>query len=87
MGKWLNGARVRKHEIDGKDTRIVALAAANASATKKDPVFSGSFSQNRKTGTEIGTKSHAEGYQYTASGNFSHAEGCGCTAQGRNQHI
>ena len=28
MGKWLNGARVRKREIDGKDTRIVALAAA-----------------------------------------------------------
>ena len=28
MGKWLNGAQVRKREIDGKDTRIVALAAA-----------------------------------------------------------
>lgn len=27
MGKWLNGARVRKREIDGKDTRIAALAA------------------------------------------------------------
>lgn len=54
---------------------------------KKDPVFSGSFSQNQKTGTEIGTKSHAEGYQCTASSNFSHAEGCGCTAQGRNQRI
>ena len=54
---------------------------------KKDPVFSGSFSQNQKTGTEIGTKSHAEGHQCTASSNFSHAEGCSCTAQGRNQHI
>ena len=30
MGKWLNGARVRKREIDGKDTRIAALAAAGA---------------------------------------------------------
>ena len=30
MGKWLNGARVRKREIDGKDTRIAALAAAEA---------------------------------------------------------
>ena len=28
MGKWLNGAQVRKREIDGKDTRIAALAAA-----------------------------------------------------------
>lgn len=52
MGKWLNGARVRKREIDGKDTIIAALAAANASATKKDPVFSVSFSQNQKTDTE-----------------------------------
>ena len=30
MGKWLNGARVRRREIDGKDTRIAALAAAGA---------------------------------------------------------
>ena len=30
MGKWLNGARARKREIDGKDTRIAALAAAGA---------------------------------------------------------
>ena len=30
MGKWLNGAQVRKREFDGKDTRIAALAAAGA---------------------------------------------------------
>ena len=30
MGKWLNSAQVRKREIDGKDTRIAALAAAGA---------------------------------------------------------
>ena len=30
MGKWLNGAQVRKREIDGKDTRIAALAVAGA---------------------------------------------------------
>ena len=30
MGKWLNGAQARKREIDGKDTRIAALAAAGA---------------------------------------------------------
>lgn len=30
MGKWLSGAQVRKREIDGKDTRIAALAAAGA---------------------------------------------------------
>lgn len=30
MGKWLNGAQVRKREIDRQDTRIAALAAAGA---------------------------------------------------------
>ena len=30
MGKWLNGAQARKREIDAKDTRIAALAAAGA---------------------------------------------------------
>lgn len=30
MGKWLNGAQIRKREIDGKDSRIAALAAAGA---------------------------------------------------------
>ena len=30
MGKWLNGARVRKREIDGKDTRIASLADPSA---------------------------------------------------------
>ena len=39
MGKWLNGARVRKREIDGKDTRIAALAAAGAvQIGKAEPV-------------------------------------------------
>ena len=30
MGKWLNGAQIRKREIGGKDTRIAALAASGA---------------------------------------------------------
>lgn len=39
MGKWLNGAQVRKREIDGKDTRIAALAAAGAAQIgKAEPV-------------------------------------------------
>ena len=48
MGKWLNGARVRKREIDGKDTMIAALAAANASATKKTRCFRGAFRKIRR---------------------------------------
>ncbi len=41
MGRWLNGAQVRKREIDGKDTRIAALAAAGAvqaQAAKAEPI-------------------------------------------------
>ena len=39
MGKWLNGARARKREIDGKDTRIAALAVAGAAQIgKAEPV-------------------------------------------------
>ena len=38
-----------------------------------DPVFTGSFSQNRKPDTDIGIGSHAEGSNTTASGNHSHA--------------
>ena len=55
MGKWLNWARVRKREIDGKDTMIAALAAANAtqtaanaSATKKTRCFRGAFRKIRR---------------------------------------
>ena len=55
MGKWLNGARVRKRVIDGKDTMIAALAAtnaaqtaANASATKKTRRFRGALRKIRR---------------------------------------
>lgn len=51
-----------------------------------DPVFTGSFSQNRKPGTAIGIDSHAEGYKTTASGNHSHAEGANTTASGDKSH-
>ena len=51
-----------------------------------DPVFSGSFSQNRKPEGIIGNNSHAEGNSTTASGNNSHAEGSKTTATGNNSH-
>ena len=65
-----------------------------------DPVFSGSFSQNRKPEGIIGDNSHAEGYSSTASefcshaegdhtvasGDCSHAEGNSTTASGNNSH-
>lgn len=87
MGKWLNGARVRKREIDGKDTMIAALAAENASATKKTRCFRGAFRKIRRQALKQVPSHTQRGYQCTASSNFSHAEGFGCTAQGRNQHI
>ena len=51
-----------------------------------DPVFTGSFSQNRKPGTDIGINSHAEGSDTTASGNHSHAEGRSTKASGAESH-
>ena len=51
-----------------------------------DPVFTGSFSQNRMPDTDIGTASHAEGNNTTASGIYSHAEGRETTASGTASH-
>ena len=57
--------------------------------TKMDannPVGTGSFSMGRKSGSQIGNNSHAEGYDTTASGRDSHAEGLGTTASGYSSH-
>lgn len=53
---------------------------------KIDPVGTGSFSMNRKAGTVIGTNSHAEGDDTTASGAYSHAEGSSTQASGSDSH-
>ena len=69
-----------------------AQARANIGAdisTKMDannPVGTGSFSMNRKAGTVVGVKSHAEGDSTTASGNDSHAEGFNTRASGDKSH-
>lgn len=55
-------------------------------ALKENPVFKGSFSQNRKESSEIGKCSHAEGYNTTASGLNSHAEGENTTASKGDSH-
>ena len=51
-----------------------------------DPVFTGTFSQNRKADSAIGDYSHAEGHDTTASGKTSHAEGEASKASGPNSH-
>ena len=53
---------------------------------KTNPTGTGSFSMNRLEGSTIGSKSHAEGYDTTASGEASHAEGRGTTASGYASH-
>ncbi len=53
---------------------------------KIDPVGTGSFSMNRKAGTVIGTNSHAEGNDTTASDYYSHAEGSETVASGYISH-
>ena len=53
---------------------------------KNNPVGTGSFSMNRKSGTTVGTNSVAIGYNTTASGENSHAEGKDTTASGQSSH-
>ena len=60
--------------------------AMNNVPAKTNPVFSGSFSQNRKAGTTIGGSSHVEGLDCTASGLRSHAEGGDCQATNQDTH-
>lgn len=58
-------------------------------ATKMDannPVGAGSFSMGRKSGSVIGTNSHAEGFNTTASGERSHAEGSSTIASSNSSH-
>ena len=54
--------------------------------SKTDPVGTGSFSMGRKSGTTIGSYSHAEGSNTTASGVNSHAEGYYTTASSYYSH-
>ena len=53
---------------------------------KNNPVGTGSFSMGRKPGSLIGTYSHAEGSDTTASGVCSHAEGWFSNASGNHSH-
>ena len=71
---------------NAQNTADNAQTAANGAAKKVDPVFTGTFSQNRKENTVIGSYSHAEGNNTTASGDYSHAEGSYTTASGNFSH-
>ena len=64
----------------------IRKAQSKMDALKENPVFTGSFSQNRKKSSQVGDYSHAEGYNTTASGKYSHAEGKDTTASGVRSH-
>ena len=53
---------------------------------KHNPEGTGSFSLNRKSDTQIGEYSFAEGYNNTASNTYSHAEGENTVASGISSH-
>ena len=57
------------------DDLAAVQSTANNKMDKNNPTGNGSFSMNRKPGTTVGTNSHAEGYQTTASSYCAHAEG------------
>ena len=68
------------------DAQSMAENVQITAALKENPVFTGSFSQNRKVGSEVGHYSHAEGYDTTASEWYSHAEGYYTTASESCSH-
>ena len=70
---------------DSVDNKIKIVQSA--AALKENPVFTGSFSQNRKESSQVGDYSHAEGYMATASGETSHAEGYRTIASGNYSHV
>ena len=68
MGKWLNGAQVRKREFDGKDTRIAALAAAGAAQIgKAEPVAEAGLFAAALEPWQAGT-SYAKGAAFVHNG-------------------
>ena len=78
----------KKYDIKLLPEELLPESCATKSeiASKNNPVFTGSFSQNRRPNTTIGDYSHAEGSNTTASGDYSHAEGSSTTASGDYSH-
>lgn len=64
----------------------VVVKSIAESVTKGNPVFSGTFSLNRKKNSKVGSFSYAEGFECTASGECSHAEGRRTIAEGDYSH-
>lgn len=78
-------AKYVKTEQGYKEYQEVEAANSNK-MDRNNPVGTGSFSMGRKAGSIVGTDSHAEGFNTTASDYCSHAEGDSTTASGESSH-
>ncbi len=58
----------------------------SSKSQKNNPVFTGSISMGRASGTTVGTNSVAVGNNVNAAGNHAHAEGSGTKALGSQSH-
>lgn len=72
--------------VNGKTGHVYLNADDVGAVSPRDPVFTGTFSMNRKHGTQVGYESHTEGTNTTASGYGSHAEGYNTIATGNYSH-
>lgn len=70
------------HEIHDENART----SLDNKADKNNPVFTGSISMGRASGSSVGSGSVAEGTNVTASGLYSHAEGSYTVAAGDYSH-
>lgn len=84
--KGVTEAVADKADTDSVYTKTETNTLLGGKMNKNDPVGTGSFSMNRKSGTTVGQYSFAESYNCEASGVASHAEGNYTTASGGRAH-
>lgn len=71
---------------DVQEVMDLAQTTADEKMSATNPIGIGSFSMGRQEGSIVGTYSHTEGYDNTASGEASHAEGKITTASAKYSH-
>ena len=79
-------AKYVKTEYGYQEIETTVAPMVDEKMNANNPVGTGSFSMGRKSGSVIGTNSHAEGFNTTASGERSHAEGASTTASSNSSH-
>ena len=89
---WVDPAQGGVASFNGRTGAVApesgdySVEQVTGAAAKNNPVFTGSISLGRKTGTTVGANSFAVGYNVEASGNRSHAEGSSTIASGNYSH-